>query len=82
MCILNVLSIFDYVRFLTSFRDVQLQQQQTKAKKYASFSYNKINNTGKRSPVESDEIQIVGTKPSSNHKFSPIGREFFYLHVD
>ena len=32
------------------------------------LSYNNSNHIGKRSPVENDEIQIVGTKPSINYK--------------
>ena len=38
----------------------------------ASFYYNKSNQTGKISPVDNDEIQIIETKPSVNYKISPI----------
>ena len=41
----------------------------------ASYSYNKSNNPEKKSPVEDDEIEIVGTRPAFNRKFSPIGRD-------
>ena len=41
------------------------------------YSYNKINRSGKRSPVDKDKNQIVGTKPAMNTKIAPIFRQKF-----
>ena len=45
------------------------------------YSYKNSNQTGERSTVTKDEIQILGTKPSSNYPFSPFGREIFVPHA-
>ena len=44
----------------------------------ASYSYYKSNKPGKKSPVEDDEIEIVGTRPAFNGNFSPIGRDIIF----
>ena len=62
-------------------RDFQIQQHEQKRNNDPSLSYNNSNHIGKRSPVENDKIQIVGTKPSINYKFSTIGREIFVPHA-
>ena len=49
--------------------------------KNASYSYNNINQYGKISPVDSDEIQLFWTNPALN-KFSPIERENIFLQAD
>ena len=43
----------------------------------SSYSYNKSNSSGKRSPVDKYEIQIVETNPAMNTKIAPIVRENF-----
>ena len=40
----------------------------------ASYYYNKSNQTGKKSPIEDNEIEIVGTRPVLIKIFSNIGR--------
>ena len=50
-------------------------------KNNAYLSYNHSNKTGERLSIHDDEIQIVGTKPSSNYQFSPIGREEVVPHA-
>ena len=36
----------------------------------ASYHYNKSNQNGKKSPIEDDEIEIVGTRPVLDRNFS------------
>ena len=43
----------------------------------AFHSYNKSNHSGKISPVNDDEIQIIGTLPVFNKNASTIGRNNF-----
>ena len=40
----------------------------------------KIKQKGETLPVDNDEIQIIGTKPSSNHQLYPIGIEIVVPH--
>ena len=59
-------SVFVYQVIWIRFRDIQIQQKQKNIYNDASLSYNKSNQSGRRSPVENYEIQIVLTKTSIN----------------
>ena len=67
--------------FLIGFQYVQPQKQQTKPEKGSILLFKNINQKGERSTVTKDEIQILGTKPSSNYPFSLFGREIFVPHA-
>ena len=41
----------------------------------ASYSHKKSTQNGKKSHVEDDEIEIVGTRPVISINFSPISRQ-------
>ena len=55
----------------------------TKKTRYNDASYydNKSNHYGKISPVNNDEIKIIGTRPALNKYYSPICREIVFTQA-
>ena len=48
---------------------------------HASFSYNNINKSGKRSPVKTDKVQIFEQSFQQIQKIQPIGKYIVFLQV-
>ena len=55
----------------------------TKKNRYnhASFSYNNINKSGKRSPVKTDKVQNFEQGFQRIQKIKPIGKDIVFLQV-
>ena len=43
-----------------------------------TYCYNKSNQSGKRSPLDDDEIQIIGTRPTTNKNIYQLAETFFF----
>ena len=63
---------------LSRFKCDQQQQKQQKTANMINHYTTKIKKRGEISPVDDYDIQIIGTKTSSNDQLSLIGREFLF----
>ena len=62
------------------FKDVKLQRQKNGFNN-ASLSYKNVTQYRKKSPVEDEEIGIIGTRPPISRFFSPIDRNIAFAQT-
>ena len=72
-----IISNFELVLEISNFKN-----NDKRPKNDSSFSYNNMNKTYKILPIDNDDIQKFGTKPSINYQFPLFSRMLlFHMHI-